>query len=47
MEYREEPFVEVFHEVAKVNAEALNIKFCQPWQKHCRGNAEAMLKFES
>ena len=33
--------VEVFAEVTKVNTEAVNIKFCQPPQKRCRGKAEA------
>ena len=32
--------VEVFAEVAEVNTKALNIKSCQPRQKHCRGKAE-------
>ena len=33
--------VEVFDEVARVNVEALNIKSCQPQQKHCQEKAEA------
>ena len=37
--------VEVFVEVAEVNTEALNIKSCQPRQKHCRGKAEAKCTF--
>ena len=32
--------VNVFSEVAEVNAEALNIKSYQLWQKHYRRNAE-------
>ena len=37
--------VAVFAEVTKVNAEALNIKSCQPWQKYCQGSAEAKCIF--
>ena len=37
--------VEVFAEVAEANTEALNIKPCQPRQKHCRGKAEAKCTF--
>ena len=37
--------IDVFGEVAQVNAEALNIKSYQPRQKHCRGNAEAKCFF--
>ena len=37
--------VEIFAEVAEVNTEALNIKSCQPRQKHCRGKAEAKCIF--
>ena len=37
--------IDVFAEVAEVNAEALNIKFYQPWQKHCGGSAEAKCIF--
>ena len=37
--------VEVFVEVAEVNAEALNIKPCQSLQKHCGGNVEAKYIF--
>ena len=33
--------VEAFAEVAKVNVETLNIKSCQPQQKHCWGKAKA------
>ena len=33
--------VDVFAVVAQVNAEALNIKPYQPWQKRCQGSAEA------
>ena len=36
---------EVFAEVAGVNTEALNVKSCQPWQKHCQGKAEAKCIF--
>ena len=28
---------------AEVNTEALNIKSCQPWQKHCSGKAKACI----
>ena len=38
--------VELFAEVAEVNTEALNIKSCQPRQKHCRGKAEAKCVFK-
>ena len=34
--------VDVF---AEANAEALNIKSCQPRQKHCQGKAEAKCIF--
>ena len=37
--------VEIFAEVADVNTEAVNIKYCQPRQKHCRGKAEAKCIF--
>ena len=37
--------VGIFAEVAEVNAEALNIKFCQPRQKHYREKAEAKCIF--
>ena len=37
--------VDVFAEVAQVNAKALNIKSYQPQQKHCRGSAEAKCIF--
>ena len=37
--------IDVFAEVAQVNAEALNIKFYQLRQKHCRGSAEAKCIF--
>ena len=37
--------IDVFAEVAQVNAEALNIKSYQPRQKHCRGNAEEKCVF--
>ena len=37
--------VEVFAEVDKVNTEALNIKYCQPRQKHCQEKAEAKCFF--
>ena len=33
--------IEVFAEITEVNTEALNIKSCQPRQKHYRGKAEA------
>ena len=39
--------VDVLAKVAKVNAEALNTKSYQPWQKHCRGSAEAQCIFIS
>ena len=38
-------FVDVFAEDAELNAEALNIKSYQPWQKHCRGSAVAKCIF--
>ena len=34
-----------FAEVSEVNTKALNIKSCQPQQKHCRGKAEAKCIF--
>ena len=37
--------VEVCGEVAEVNTKALNIKSCQPRQKHCRGKAKAKCIF--
>ena len=37
--------VEAFAEVVNVNTEALNIKSCQPRQKHCRRKAEAKCIF--
>ena len=39
--------VEAFAEVVNVNTEALNIKSCQPRQKHCRRKAEAKCIFTS
>ena len=37
--------VDVFAEAARVNAEALNMKSYQPWQKHCQGSAETKCIF--
>ena len=37
--------IEVFAEVAKVNAEADDINSCQPWEKNCQGKAEAKCIF--
>ena len=36
---------DVFAEVAEVNAEVLDIKSYQPWQKHCQGSGEAKCIF--
>ena len=37
--------IDVFAEVAEVNTKALNIKSSQPWQKNCRGSAQAKCIF--
>ena len=36
---------EVFAKVAEANTQVLNIKSCQPWQKHCQGKVEAKFIF--